>query len=162
MARLTEAQRACLEYFRDNEINANRVQRPPYAWNRRQHNTALDRGWLEVGPGGWHILSSAGRDVFFVYDPADWAGDAQRFTDREEALEFYRDHPNRKSCRVVALNEAEGWCDPVTDDFDEELDNAAEAAWCAHQERLIEGGGPDDRHFRKSIAAAGRGHLVRP
>lgn len=40
-------------------------------------------------------------------------------------------------------------------------DNAAEAAWCAHQERLMESGGPDDRHFRKSMAEAGRSHLLK-
>lgn len=105
---------------------------------------------------------NADRDVFFVYDPADWAGDAQRFTDREEALEFYRDHPNRKSAQVDSLNVVEGWSRSVTDDFDEELDNAAEAAWCAHQERLMETGGPDDRAYRLTMVAAGRGHLVRP
>lgn len=59
-AKLTKAQRACLEYYRDNEFNPVRVQRPPYTWTTRQVNTALDRDWLFVGPGGWHIPTPAG------------------------------------------------------------------------------------------------------
>jgi len=59
--RLTEAMRSCLEYYRDNETNPDRLQLPPYRWNRRQMNGALNRGYLCVGPGGWHILSGAGR-----------------------------------------------------------------------------------------------------
>lgn len=61
MARLTPAMRACLEYYRDNENNPNRLQLPPYTWNGRQVNRALDLDYLVVGPGGWHILSEAGR-----------------------------------------------------------------------------------------------------
>jgi hypothetical protein len=61
MAKLTRAQRDCLSYYRDNEHNSDRRQFPPYTWTTRQVNTALDRDWLKVGPGGWHILSAAGR-----------------------------------------------------------------------------------------------------
>jgi len=39
-------------------------------------------------------------------------------------------------------------------------DNAAEAAWCAQQERLMESGGPDDSAYRRDMKAAGRGHLL--
>lgn len=63
MAKLTKAMRSCLEYYRDNENNPIRVQRPPYTWNNRQVNTALDRDYLMVGPGGWHVLSPAGRSA---------------------------------------------------------------------------------------------------
>lgn len=59
--KLTKAMRSCLEYYRDNEHNPDRFQRPPYTWDRRQMNAALDRAWLCVGPGGWHVLSDAGR-----------------------------------------------------------------------------------------------------
>lgn len=59
---ISKSMRACLTYYRDNEHNPERVQRPPYTWNRRQLNKALDLGLLRVGPGGWHILSERGRD----------------------------------------------------------------------------------------------------
>lgn len=59
--RVTKAMRACLEYYGANEANPVRVQRPPYVFTTRQVNAALDRGWLCVSPGGWHILSPAGR-----------------------------------------------------------------------------------------------------
>lgn len=59
--KLTEAMRACLQYYGDNEANPARVQRPPYRWTMRQTNKALDRDWLMVGPGGWHVLTEAGR-----------------------------------------------------------------------------------------------------
>jgi hypothetical protein len=59
--RVTKAMRACLEYYGANETNPDRHQRPPYTWNTRQLNTALDRDWLCVGPGGWHILTPPGR-----------------------------------------------------------------------------------------------------
>ncbi len=39
-------------------------------------------------------------------------------------------------------------------------DNRAEAAWVAHQESLMESGGPDDSAYRRSLVAAGRGHLL--
>jgi len=61
MAKLTKAMRACLEYYRDNELNACRTVKPPYAFTMRQVNAALDRDFLEVGPGGWHTLSADGR-----------------------------------------------------------------------------------------------------
>ena len=61
MAKLTKAMRGCLAYYRDNEFNADRRQRPPYTWNNRQVNTALDRDWLKVGSGGWHVLTDLGR-----------------------------------------------------------------------------------------------------
>lgn len=63
MASLTKAQRACLEYYRDNENNPVRVSYPPCTWTIRQTNIALDRGWLCVGPGGWHVLTPAGRQA---------------------------------------------------------------------------------------------------
>lgn len=58
--KLTDAMRACLEYYRDNERNPNRVQRPPYKFTTRQVNRALDLDYLRVGPHGWHVLSDAG------------------------------------------------------------------------------------------------------
>lgn len=58
---LTKAMRHCLEYYAAKEDSADRHQRPPYTWTTRQVNMALDRGWLCVGAGGWHILSDAGR-----------------------------------------------------------------------------------------------------
>lgn len=39
-------------------------------------------------------------------------------------------------------------------------DNRAEAAWVAHQESLMESGGPDDSAYRRNMIAAGRGHLL--
>lgn len=36
-----------------------------------------------------------------------------------------------------------------------------EAAWEAHQERLMSDGGPHDASHRDNIIAAGRGHLLR-
>ena len=39
-------------------------------------------------------------------------------------------------------------------------DNAAEAAWCAQQERLMESGGPDNSTYRRQLIEAGRGHLL--
>jgi hypothetical protein len=59
--KITKAMRACLNYYLTNELNPVRVQRPPYAWTTRQLNSALDRSWLCVGPGGWHILTPVGR-----------------------------------------------------------------------------------------------------
>ena len=62
MDKLTKAMAACLTYYGENEHNPNRVIfGPPWYWTGRQLNTALDRGWLRVGPGGWHILSESGR-----------------------------------------------------------------------------------------------------
>ncbi len=58
---MTKAMRACLEYYRDNERNPNRLVRPPYLFNMRQVNRALGLDYLRVGPGGWHILSDVGR-----------------------------------------------------------------------------------------------------
>lgn len=40
-------------------------------------------------------------------------------------------------------------------------DNAAEAAWCAQQERLMESGGPDNSAYRKAMTEAGRFHLLK-
>ena len=40
-------------------------------------------------------------------------------------------------------------------------DNRAEAAWGAHQESLMESGGPDDSAYRRDMINAGRGHLIR-
>lgn len=57
----SKAMRACLEYYRDNEHNPNRLQLPPYHFTMRQVNRALDLDYLKVGPGGWHILADAGR-----------------------------------------------------------------------------------------------------
>lgn len=42
----------------------------------------------------------------------------------------------------------------------QDADNAAEAAWQAQQERLMESGGPDDSAYRRDMKAAGRGHLL--
>ena len=39
-------------------------------------------------------------------------------------------------------------------------DNAAEAAWCAQQELLMESGGPDNSTYRRQLIEAGRGHLL--
>lgn len=40
-------------------------------------------------------------------------------------------------------------------------DNRAEAAWMDRQQSLMESGGADDSAYRRSVIAAGRGHLVR-
>lgn len=40
-------------------------------------------------------------------------------------------------------------------------DSRAEAAWMDRQQSLMEIGGPDDSAYRRSVIAAGRGHLVR-
>ena len=40
-------------------------------------------------------------------------------------------------------------------------DNAAEAAWCEQQERLMESGGPDNSAYRKAMTEAGRFHLLK-
>lgn len=40
-------------------------------------------------------------------------------------------------------------------------DNRNEAAWQRQQESLMESGGPDNSHYRKSMIEAGRGHLLR-
>ena len=40
-------------------------------------------------------------------------------------------------------------------------DNAAEAAWCAQQESLMESGGPDQSTYRRDMIAAGRSHLLK-
>ena len=42
----------------------------------------------------------------------------------------------------------------------QDADNAAEAAWQAQQDRLMESGGPDDSAYRRDMKAAGRGHLL--
>ncbi|MCO5072061.1 MAG: hypothetical protein M9944_12725 [Rhizobiaceae bacterium] len=42
----------------------------------------------------------------------------------------------------------------------EQHDNAAEAAWIAQQETLMESGGPDDSTYRRDMINAGRGHLL--
>lgn len=42
----------------------------------------------------------------------------------------------------------------------QDADNAAEAAWMDQQQRLMEGGGPDDSAYRRDMIAAGRGHLL--
>ncbi len=68
--KLTPAMIACLSYYRDNERNPDRCQRPPYAWTMRQANKALDRDWLMVGPGGWHILTDLGRRTLSEQSPA--------------------------------------------------------------------------------------------
>lgn len=62
MHKISPLMRECLTYYRDNENNPDRrVFTDEWRWTMRQVNTALDRGWLAVGPGGWHILSFAGR-----------------------------------------------------------------------------------------------------
>lgn len=63
MKTLTPRMIACLSYYRDNEHNPDRRSYPPYTWTMRQANTALDRDWLLVGPGGWHILTDLGRQA---------------------------------------------------------------------------------------------------
>lgn len=60
---ITKAMAACLKYYGDNEHNPDRRAYPPYEFNMRQVNSALDKDFLKVGPGGWHILSDAGRTV---------------------------------------------------------------------------------------------------
>lgn len=40
------------------------------------------------------------------------------------------------------------------------LDNRAEAAWVAAQERLMANGGVDDSAYRRDMSAAGRDHLL--
>lgn len=67
--KLSKAMHACLVYYRDNETNPDRVQRPPYAFTMRQVNSALDRDYLKVGPGGWHILSDIGRAALAAQEP---------------------------------------------------------------------------------------------
>ena len=59
--KLTKAMHACLTYYGDNEHNQDRRAYPPYDFNMRQVNRALDLDYLKVGPGGWHVLSEAGR-----------------------------------------------------------------------------------------------------
>lgn len=59
--KLTPRMVECLTYYRDNEQNPDRVIRGNSGWTTRQLNTALDRDWLKVGPGGWHVPTDAGR-----------------------------------------------------------------------------------------------------
>lgn len=59
--KLTKAMRAYLAYYRDNEKNQDRRAYPPYEFNMRQVNRALDLDYLKVGPSGWHIPTDAGR-----------------------------------------------------------------------------------------------------
>lgn len=40
-------------------------------------------------------------------------------------------------------------------------DDRNEAAWQRQQESLMESGGRDDSHYRKSVIEAGRGHLLK-
>ena len=58
--KLTKAMRLCLSYYGENEHNPVREDRKG-GWSMLQADRALDRGWLTVGPGGWHILTDAGR-----------------------------------------------------------------------------------------------------
>lgn len=58
--KLTPMMRQCLGYYRDNETNPVREIPREHRWTTRQLNTALDRNWLKVCPGGWHVLSDAG------------------------------------------------------------------------------------------------------
>lgn len=58
--RLTKPMRLCLTYYGENETNPNRVIKIG-GWTIRQTDIALDNDWLKVGPGGWHILTDAGR-----------------------------------------------------------------------------------------------------
>lgn len=48
----------------------------------------------------------------------------------------------------------------IPGECEEMRDNAAEAAWCAQQERLMESGGPDNSAYRRDMIAAGRSHLL--
>jgi hypothetical protein len=44
----------------------------------------------------------------------------------------------------------------------EAIDDARnEAAWERQQQRLMESGGPDDSAYRRDLANAGRGHLLK-
>lgn len=61
--KLSKAMSACLRYYGDNEHNPDRRAYPPYEFNMRQVNRALELDFLKVGPGGWHILSDAGRSA---------------------------------------------------------------------------------------------------
>ena len=60
---------ACLTYYHENRDNPNRVQLPPYDFTMREVNYALDRGWLCVGPGGWHVTSEAGHAALKSEEP---------------------------------------------------------------------------------------------
>ena len=59
--KLTKAQRACLQWYKERANSPVRLQRPPYEFGTRQVNSALLRGWLETGPDGWHAITDAGR-----------------------------------------------------------------------------------------------------
>ena len=58
--KLTKPMRLCLSYYGENEHNPVRIDRKG-GWTMKQADRALDNGWLTVGPGGWHILTPAGR-----------------------------------------------------------------------------------------------------
>lgn len=79
-----------------------------------------------------------------------------------------------RECTIQETDE--GWI-ALDDDFHEEVargvtlfacidavenwhDNAAEAAWCDQQERLMESGGSDNSAYRRDMISAGRGHLL--
>ncbi|MCO5157539.1 MAG: hypothetical protein M9945_12465 [Aquamicrobium sp.] len=68
------------------------------------------------------------RDMIVIFDPNDWSGAAQVFTDKHEAFDFFRDHPHRKSCRVTEMNAVEGWSRPLEDELDDELSHTLMAA----------------------------------
>ena len=71
----------------------------------------------------------------------------------------YANEAERRMKMLAAREFCEGWHHAVKRAADE-ADNAAEAAWMAQQERLMERGEPDDSAYRRDMIAAGRGHLL--
>lgn len=49
----------------------------------------------------------------------------------------------------------------LIDGLDNSLQNEDERRYEAHQEALMETGGPDDSKYRQDLRDAGRGHLLR-
>ena len=60
-----------------------------------------------------------------------------------------------------SLDEAKNLLQDAAGDYEAELENCNEDAWERQQQSLMESGGPDDSHYRKSMADAGRGHLLK-
>ncbi len=69
------------------------------------------------------------------------------------ALEFEQDDDG--------ANELAEKIQQVIDDWISYRANRNEAAYERQQEALMEGGGPDDSAYRRSLIEAGRGHLLK-
>jgi hypothetical protein len=67
-AKLTDAQLRCLTWYEENRAT-NAVIPGDAKWNMRQVERLLDLDMLEVGPGGWHVPSEAGRAALGFQPP---------------------------------------------------------------------------------------------